>query len=510
MSPWWAQYKQAGKPDIVRVTPKRKASVVKAPLSICLLPWWDQYRQGWKDPIYNVLRIAKPLLKSQLALWAQKLVTAKAQPMEHVLCTHWRAQYRQGWKDPIYPVLRIAKPLLKSELALWAQKVVAAKAQPMEHVLRAPWWAQYRQGWKDSIYPGFHIAKPLLKSEFALLALTVLAAKAQPMEYLPRTPWWAQYRQGWKDPTCLALRIAKPSLKAEYAIWAQKLLAMKAEPLEYLPLMPRSQQVCSVLKFVYKHQYPIKEYLPRSQQQRAVLEFGIKHEYKVEHGLRMMDWDVQGVRDEDLVKDVDWDIQGVARDVDDDDEWLKVDKVTMTDDDDEWLKVDVGIDRIERALTLDGCVIASSWGAPVVSSAEPAHFSGHVRKVTPISMAKASSDATAAQTNRSKLFHRKRKYCHAGTISSKATQHALNINVSGRIFLFNTKKCVKNHRKVQVEGHCGANTRTKVMAIDAVGVVRHMLDPCDVRRGLDVDPSVVLIMDADGMIQPYDNPIARL
>jgi len=511
MSPWWTQYKQVGKPDIVRVPPKRKVWVLKVPLCICLLPWWDQYRQGWKDTIYPVLRIAKPVLKSDLALWAQKVLAAMAQPVEHVLHTQWRAQYRQGWEDPVYAVLRIAKPLLKSELALWAQKVVAAKAQPMERVLRAPRWAQFvRQGWNNSTYHGLHIAKPLLKSELALLALNVVAAKAQPMEHVPRTPWWAQYRRGWKDPTCLALRIAKPSLKSKYAIWAQKLLAMKSEPLEYVLHIPCSQQDYSVLKLMYKLPCPIQEYLACSQQQCAILEFGIKHEYKVDHGLTMIASNAQGVHDEDLVDDADWDIQGASCDVDDD-EWLKVDEVQVNDADNEWLKVDVGTDRLEHPLsTSDAHVIALNLGGPVVFSSTPEHFLGHIRKVAPISMAKASSDATAAPMNRSKLFHRKRKHCHVGTISSKAIQRALSINVSGRIFHFNAKKCVKTHRKAQVEAHCGANTRTNVMAIDAVGVVRNMLDPCDDQRGLDVNPGAVLIIDADGMIQTHDIPIVFL
>lgn len=228
-----------------------------------------------------------------------------------------------------------------------------------------------------------------------------------------------------------------------------------------------------------------------------------------------------------------------------DDEWVQVE-----DDDDDWLQVDdlYNSSDLEEfcvvtanfangcALTPDGRVIELGGGGPIAFSCEAEQSSGHVRKVAAISMAKASSGArlakaasdvdtevivsldaagrvrgdaavhvTAGQAKKArlKLFHRKQM---GRSFSSRATRHsqAFSIDASGHVFLFSVKK---PRRIVRVHV---PNTPASVMTIDDIGVVRDMTEIWDVRRGMDVNPDIVLIIDANGVIQTHDDPFAGL
>jgi len=392
----------------------------------------------------------------------------------------------------------------------------------------SPWWVQYKQGWKDRIPPPLRIAEPSLKSELAIWAQKVVAAKARLRLYgVEFAVMKFVYKRGYRVKQDL------PRSQQEFAV-LEFVYKHKYRVKEYLP---RNQQQFAVLEFVYKHEYRVKEYLPRNQQQFAVLEFVTKQEYKVENV--------------DLVDDVDWDIQGPTQDTkgqqfdgeDDDDEWLKVDELYTPSVLEGICVLTANPDSVGvagRALTPDGRVINLNGGGPVAFSCEAENSSGHIHKVAAITMAKASSDArlakaasdvdtesvcsidtagtvrggaaldaAAARTNRLKLFHRKRKHCQGGTMSFKATRHSqvLSVDVSGRLFVFNVKKCVKSHRKARVEV---SNTPKTVMTIDAISVVRDVKEHWDVRRGMDIDPDVLLIIDANGVIRTHDDPFAGL
>jgi len=208
-----------------------------------------------------------------------------------------------------------------------------------------------------------------------------------------------------------------------------------------------------------------------------------------------------------------------------------------------------------RAFTPDGRVIELNGGGPVAFSCEAQRSSGQARKLAAIIMAKTSSkarvakaasdvdteticsidetgtvrgaaamEATSTQSSwgyinwhiawgyinkkdRLKLFHQKWIQGQVRTISSRPTQHlqALTVDTSGHVFLFNVKK-PRRAARVQT-----SDTPRSVMTVDVIGVVRDIVEPSwDVRRGIDIDPDVLLIIDSNGVIRDHDDPFAGL
>lgn len=406
-----------------------------------------------------------------------------------------------------------------------------------------PWWAQYKQGWKDSI----HLASHFGEYQQAGKPDVVGASKERKVLALPQPPkckvhiskhllsicmgpWWAQYKQGWKESIPRALPSIQPHIMPERDIWAQPpVMVADSWTEEHLP---RSQQEFAVLEFAHNHvvtvKVDLKAHMPCNQQQFAVLKFVNKEACKIEN-LDDMD-DFEHV---DLADDSDWDIAEPIQvlhlddeDEDDDDEWLQVDDPYASSVLEGMCVLDVNDGIAGHALTPEGRVIELNGGGPVAFSCEAEHSSGHIRKVAAISMAKASADArlakaasdvdaeivrscdaagtvrggtavhaTADQTKtaRLKLFQKKRKQARRMV----PTRAAISVNACGHVFLFSVKK-PRHVVRVQV-----SNTPTSV-----TGVVRDIIETCDVRRGMHIDPDAVLIVDANGVIQTHEDPFA--
>jgi len=491
-SPWWAEYKEAEKkPDVVRAPRKPKFLVPKPALSICMSPWWAQYRQGWKDCIPPALGIAEPFLMSELAIWAQQVVTAKARQRGSEARSQQVVVYKNKYQIKQYqPRSQQEFAVLKSVYAHKYREYLPRNQQEFA-VLQFVYTHEYR--------PSDYL--PRNQQEFAVLAF-VYTHKYRSSEYLPR--------------------------KQQHFAVLEFVYTHEYRSSEY---PPRKQDHFAVLEFVYTHEYRSSEYPPRNQQQFAVLEFVTKQEHEVENA--------------DVVDDDDWDIQGQTQDTkgedvsDDDDEWLQVEDLYTPSAQEGMCVLTSNPDSVGvagRAFTPDGRVIDLDGGGPVAFSCEAGRSSGHVDKVAAINkvkarLAKAASDvdtetvcsidtdgtvrggaaldAAAARTNRFKLFHRKRKHSQGAMTSSKATRHSqvLSVDVCGRLFAFNVKKCVKSHRKARVEV---SNTPKTIMTIDATSVVHTIKEHWDVRRGMDIDPDVVLLIDAEGVIRNHDDPFAGL
>jgi hypothetical protein len=287
--------------------------------------------------------------------------------------------------------------------------------------------------------------------------------------------------------------------------------------------MPRSQQEFAVLEFVRQMK---RDYMPRSQDQFAVLEFKNNEDHKTDNVRNKEDCKMDHLES----MDDEW-----VQLEDDDDDWLQVDDLYNSSDLEDFCVVTANC-ATGCALTRDGRVIELDGGGPVTFPCEAEQSSGHVRKVAAISMAKASSGArlakvasdvdteviasldaagrvrgdaalhvTAGQAKKArlKLFHRKQQ---GRSSSSRPARHSqeFSVDASGNVFLFSVKK---PRRIVRVHV---LKTSASVMTIDDIGVVRDMAEIWDVRRGLDVNPDVVLTIDANGVIRTHDDPFAGL